>query len=1025
MRQEDDRVALVVLAGGTRACAALLARLPAADGLPAILVLPGELAAETMRAALATAAPMPVLLAEAGMVLRRNRIHLVPRGLGLAARQDRLEAAPGGSVEDLMGAVARRGAATGVLLEGAEPAAVAALVALKRAGGRLLVQAPPEGAPGAGAPGADAVLTAPEIAAVLAAAQPMPPASRPDAEPVPGTAAWQVLDGIAALVLDEALAIRFFTPGARALLRLAPGAVGRPLADLAPLSKDPALLDDARAVLDGAAEEVRDVPGPGGAWFLRRIRATGQGLVVSYAEVTALRRAGEAAEAARLHLEAILRAIRLPLVVLDPGRRILQANPRFIALFGGIEPGAPLPPTLAAALRGTPALDAVLAAAPGAPEAVEDCVVEVMLPRAGPRILQLAASRLPGAPPKALLTMKDITERARLAERLEGARAAAEQADRDKSRFLAAASHDLRQPLQSMSMLHGLLAAKASDPAMLKLIGRLDETIDAMSGILDALLDINQMEAGRIHAAVAPVPLGALLASLDREFAEVARAAGLGWRLVPSDAVVLTDARLLRQILRNLVSNALKYTRRGRILVGCRRAGAMLRIEVWDTGIGIPATQTQKVFEEFHQINNPARARSLGLGLGLAIARRLADLLGHRIGVRSREQVGSVFHIDVPLTGGAEAQGPGHQTRMAEPWTASRILVIEDDPAVGDAVLMLLQQAGYEVMLAGDGAQAIAMAAQSPPALIITDFNLPGAFNGAELTLQLRQLLHTPPAAIILTGDTSAGALRAIRLLDVAHVPKPVRADDLLARVRRLLPAAAEPPPRETLFRAPAAGEQPAPAALEEAQAPAPRPAAGRDRVFIVDDDAVLRRVVAEWLGANGWQVETFGSAEAFLKADAPGRRGCVLVDAVMPAMDGIALLEALRPHARRLPAIMVTGHGDVRMAVQAMAAGATDFIEKPMLREDLLRSIHRAMALIADQAGEVAARAEMAGRLARLTPRQRQILDRVIAGSPSKVIAAELRLNQRTVENHRAAIMAKLGVRSLPELIRKVVSVA
>ncbi|MGG5886974.1 response regulator [Falsiroseomonas sp. HC035] len=723
----------------------------------------------------------------------------------------------------------------------------------------------------------------------------------------------------------------------------------------------------------------------------------------------------------------VLQAIRQPIAVLESGGHVVRANAAFREVFGTAAPGADT--QLAEALHGAPRLAAFLAKPDASADGAEEAIVEVGKDGTVRRLLRLTARSLPQSPPQTLLVVEDITEATRLAARLELAKAVAERADHDKSRFLAAASHDLRQPLQSMSMLHGLLAAKAGDPAMLRLIGRLDETIDTMSGILDTLLDLNQMEVGRTQAAIAPVALGPLLTGLQREFAEAARGAGLVWRSVPTQAMVLSDARLLRQILRNLLGNALKYTRMGRILLGCRRIGGMLRIEVWDTGIGIPRAQLPTVFDEAQQISGTARARSQGIGLGLAIARRLADLLGHPIGVRSREGTGSCFHVDVPLAVSADATAPTPRTPRHPAVATTRILMIEDDATVAESLRMLLQQAGYSVMLAHEGSQAIALAVEHPPALVVADFNLPGTFNGVEVVLQLRQVLPEPPAAIILSGDTSAQTRQEIGLLGVEYAPKPVRAEDLLERIRRLLPqpssqatavpelAAPEPGPAAPMAAPTRAEDRPG---LAEDQT---EPATAVGHVFIVDDDAALRRDVAEWLEANGWTAEVFGSAEAFLQADDPSRQGCVLVDAVMPGMDGLELLAALRPYAQRLPAIMVTGHGDVRMAVRAMAAGAMDFIEKPIRRHDLLRSICNANARITNAMGEAAVRAEVAARLARLTPRQREILDRVIAGSPSKIIAAELKLNQRTVENHRAAIMSKLNARSLPELIRKVVS--
>jgi two-component sensor histidine kinase/PAS domain-containing protein len=379
------------------------------------------------------------------------------------------------------------------------------------------------------------------------------------------------------------------------------------------------------------------------------------GQVLPAAEIgAALGRLSAAARQAELG-DPALRAIRQPVAVLDAAGRVLRANAAFREAFGSAPPGGDGP------AGGSPAGRAAAGRLPG---------------RAGwagggwrgndrgggaagrwPGPAPAAADGAqPGAPSAAdPAWVEDITEATRLAARLELAKAVAERADRDRSRFLAAASHDLRQPLQSMSMLHGLLAAKASDPAMLRLIARLDETIDTMSGILDTLLDLNQMEAGRTQAAIAPVAMGPLLAGLQREFAEAARGAGLECAACPARGWCSAMRACCGRSC-TTPRHALKYTRRGRILLGCRRAGGMLRIEVWDTGIGIPRAQMPAVFEEVNQVGSTARARSQGIGLGLAIARRLADLLGHPIGVRSREGVGSCFHIDVPLAAEAPAQ---------------------------------------------------------------------------------------------------------------------------------------------------------------------------------------------------------------------------------------------------------------------------------------------------------------------------------------------------------------------------------
>jgi two-component system CheB/CheR fusion protein len=228
-----------------------------------------------------------------------------------------------------------------------------------------------------------------------------------------------------------------------------------------------------------------------------------------------------------------------------------------------------------------------------------------------------------------VITFTDVTERNRVRQQLHEAVRRSEQANLAKSRFLASASHDLRQPLQALTLLQGLLAKLVEGPRAQQLMARLNETLGSMTGILDTLLDINLINAGVIQAKIVNVPIGPLLERLRREFSLLAEAKGLAFHCVVSSRHVTTDPVLLEQMLRNLLSNAIKYTNAGTVLLGCRRRGKTLWIEVWDTGIGIPANQKEAVFEEFHQVDNPARERNRGLGLGLSIVRRLGELIGH------------------------------------------------------------------------------------------------------------------------------------------------------------------------------------------------------------------------------------------------------------------------------------------------------------------------------------------------------------------------------------------------------------
>jgi two-component system CheB/CheR fusion protein len=248
-----------------------------------------------------------------------------------------------------------------------------------------------------------------------------------------------------------------------------------------------------------------------------------------------------------------------------------------------------------------------------------------------------------------VITFTDVTKRIHAAEALEIAKLQADAANITKSKFLAAASHDLRQPLQTMSLLQGLLAKSVVGENGQKLVARLDDTLTAMSSMLNILLDINQIDAGIVRPTKIDFPIGEFLIRMRDEFFYHAQAKGLRLVVAPSTLWVHSDPHLLEQMVRNLLSNAMKYTQHGKIVIGCRRHSGWLCLQVWDTGIGIPEEQFGSIFEEYHQIDNPARERSRGLGLGLSIVQRLGALLDHRIGLRSMRGKGSMFSIDIPL----------------------------------------------------------------------------------------------------------------------------------------------------------------------------------------------------------------------------------------------------------------------------------------------------------------------------------------------------------------------------------------
>lgn len=611
-----------------------------------------------------------------------------------------------------------------------------------------------------------------------------------------------------------------------------------------------------------------------------------------------------------------------------------------------------------------------------------------------------------------VVTFADVTASRRAADELRAAKALAERANTAKSRFLAAASHDLRQPLQTLSLVHGLIASKVADKEGQTLMARFDDALISMSGMLNTLLDINQIEAGTVRVDTKIFPIAELLDRLFSEAAIQAKAKGLALRYVPSTLWVESDPRLLEQMVRNLLVNALKYTRKGAVLLGCRRHGEALTIDVCDTGIGIPANELETIFEEYHQVDNVARQHSLGLGLGLSIVQRVGAMLGHPVRVRSKLNVGSLFSIEVPVRpkpGEPGVEAPSEALAQVSARPAS-ILLIEDDPDVSDLLAQLLRSANYHVSVAANGTDAsdLIRFGHVRPEIVVTDYNLPNGRSGVEIIFDIRNQIRAPIPAIVLTGDISTRTLADIASHGCIQLSKPVSRSALLDAIAMQLPA-----PKSMWT------EDPEP----------PRPqrssAGGQPIVFVVDDDDRVRDLIQTMLREAGHRVETFADSEAFLTEFRAEGQDCLLVDAYLPGMNGLDLLRQLQTRGDAPASIMITGGSDIQTAVEAMKAGALDFIEKPIGRDILLSIVRRALATAKDTERRSARLNVAAKHIAGLTSRQHQIMDLVLAGHPSKNIAADLGISQRTVENHRAAIMKKTGAHSLPELARLAVAAA
>jgi two-component system CheB/CheR fusion protein len=620
-----------------------------------------------------------------------------------------------------------------------------------------------------------------------------------------------------------------------------------------------------------------------------------------------------------------------------------------------------------------------------------------------------------------VITFIDITERKASRQALEAATREAEQANLAKSRFLAAASHDLRQPLQSLALIQGLLGRETLGEKAQQLLARLDQALVTMSSMLNTMLDINQIEAGIIQPRTTDIAVGPLFDELRDEFIDLARLQKLDLRFLPSSAVIHSDPDLLKQILRNLIVNALKYTKQGRILVGCRRSGNNLRIKVCDSGIGIAESELSAIFDEYHQVDNSARERMLGLGLGLSIVQRLGRLLGHRVMVRSQLGKGSVFTILVPVAD-ASSSPPQPVTVAIDPPLVGNaspaaitgtILIVEDDRDVRVLLDDLLVGEGHRTMTADNAAAALLGVAQAKqrPDLILSDYNLPHGTDGLQLSIKLRKMLGPVPV-IILTGDISTETMRKVALADCVQLNKPINRTALKEAIQGLLATARAP---STVVESTILQSTESEKAID--------PPSSTATVYLVDDDDHVRAAIAELLIAEGFAVLDYPDGESFLAGYRRDGEACLLIDAYLPGMNGLALIARLKEAGDMLPAIMITGSSDVPMAVRAMKAGAIDFIEKPVGSRALLGAIRQALDLSRDTAKRVAWRNDAAELVGRLTKRQREIMDMVLAGHPSKNIAADLRISQRTVENHRAAIMERTGAKSLPALARLVLA--
>ncbi|MDO8990772.1 MAG: ATP-binding protein [Sideroxyarcus sp.] len=361
----------------------------------------------------------------------------------------------------------------------------------------------------------------------------------------------------------------------------------------------------------------------------------------------------------------------------------------------------------------------------------------------------------------------------------------AEQANTAKSKFLAAASHDLRQPIHAQGLFLEVLSRTELNGYQRELVSSSRAAAEASSELLNALLDFSRIEAGVIEPCLQAFRLQPLLHKIENELAPQADAKNIVYRSRETQAVVRTDPVLLELILRNLVTNAIRYTERGGVLVGCRKQGAHIVLGVWDTGIGIAPEHQKEVFREFHQLGNPERDRNKGLGLGLAIAEGLARTLGHGLALASIPQQGSAFRLTLPVDNSiqlAQITMTQSRTRMLN----ARLLVVDDDKIVRDSMLHLLRDWGCECEAAESIEEALALARITAPDLVISDYRLREQRTGVEAIAALRALLGESLPALLITGDTAPERLREAQASGIPLLHKPVSPGKLYRRLVEL-----------------------------------------------------------------------------------------------------------------------------------------------------------------------------------------------------------------------------------------------
>lgn len=693
----------------------------------------------------------------------------------------------------------------------------------------------------------------------------------------------------------------------------------------------------------------------------------------------------------------IVQQLGAPGAILDHSHCILFTNRRFLDLYAAGDAsliGSHIRDVADGALY-TPALRDALGFEKNASSKEGRTRIDVRT-RGGQR-LAATVWRLPSVfSPAGALLILDVPSETTLAN--QDRRMPASQAQPAASSMLSADTlhHDLRQPLQTLSLLQGVLAMREQDVSRRSHIERLRQAIEALTGMLDVLNDLRRSTAAASVPRLVDFSIEPVLSRLRSEFAYHAEVKGLKLRVVSPRAVVHSDSRSLEQLMRTLLLVALKMTRRGKVLLGCRRRRSNLRIEIWIGGEVIGAQQQQDMLDEFHR-SAPLLEKT---GIVQSIVRPLSVTLGVSVRARSRPGTGLLFTVDVPMSPTSHSDLVQESAMGADAAARGVVAAVSAGPSDNRALKLLLQEAGFQVVtVSHDGDKVEVEAAGSmQPEVIVADFaRLSNGF-AERVIRELRNLLGQQTPVLVISGEAGRASPSAISE-PVTYLNKPASAEEIASQALQSLRIA-----RDHLARH----------RIKEHRSTS-------QTTFIVDDDRLLLDAMSSLLEARGEHIEIYSSAESFLENYHLSRRGCLVVDDMLPGQQGIELVEKLKAEGATLPAIVITGHGSVATAVRAMRAGAIDYIEKPVHHDQLLAAIDRALEVDKAYTDVFSRRQELAARYATLTQRERQVMNQVAKGASSKAIARMLGISQRTVESHRAAAMKRMGANSLSELIHAV----